>query len=181
MTRTASAWERGWHNPRAKIPLRVVAHGALPIGEDYFEGAIRRAVALRREVFKIDAESDGYRLVNSDGDGLSGLTVDRYGEVLFCEVVTLRARELLQPLAQFQFLRHEQFIAEAADFSECGRLYKNKRTGEQFEGPAGAVPQLRDAASHEVLLIQPHCRSPGEAFAGYYLLRHILKKSRARM
>jgi 23S rRNA (cytosine1962-C5)-methyltransferase len=52
----------GLFNPRAKIPLRVVAHGAEPIGEDYFEGAIRRAVALRREVFKLDAESDAYRL-----------------------------------------------------------------------------------------------------------------------
>ncbi|MFY9925267.1 MAG: class I SAM-dependent rRNA methyltransferase [Opitutaceae bacterium] len=102
----------GLYNPRAKIPLRVVAHGALPIGEDYFEGAIRRAVALRREVFKIDAESDAYRLVNSDGDGLSGLTVDRYGEVLFCEVVSLGVAQrlpawlpLLHELAGTRFAR----------------------------------------------------------------------------
>jgi len=79
----------GLFNPRAKIPLRVVAHGSQPIGEDYFEGAIRRAVALRREVFKLDAEADAYRLINSDGDGLSGLTIDRYGDVLLCEVFSL--------------------------------------------------------------------------------------------
>jgi 23S rRNA (cytosine1962-C5)-methyltransferase len=40
----------GLFNPRAKIPLRVVAHGTQPIGEDYFEGAIRRAVGLRRDL-----------------------------------------------------------------------------------------------------------------------------------
>jgi 23S rRNA (cytosine1962-C5)-methyltransferase len=79
----------GLYNPRAKIPLRVVAHGSGPVGEDYFDGAIRRAVALRRDIFKLDAETDAYRLVNSDGDGLSGLTIDRYGEVLFCEVYSL--------------------------------------------------------------------------------------------
>src|SRR5580704_14054025 len=79
----------GLFNPRAKVPLRVVAHGTGPIGEEYFEKAIRRAVALRRDLFKLDAETDAYRLVNSDGDGLSGLTIDRYAEVLVCEVFSL--------------------------------------------------------------------------------------------
>jgi 23S rRNA (cytosine1962-C5)-methyltransferase len=79
----------GLYNPRAKIQLRVVCHSAEPVGEEYFEAAIRRAVALRRELCKLDAQSDAYRLINSDGDGLSGLTIDRYGDVLFCEVYSL--------------------------------------------------------------------------------------------
>jgi 23S rRNA (cytosine1962-C5)-methyltransferase len=94
----------GLYNPRAKIPLRVVAHGAEPIGEDYFEAAIRRAVSLRRELFRLDAETDAYRLVNSDGDGLSGLTIDRYGEVLFCEVYSLG---IAQRLPKWLPLLHE--------------------------------------------------------------------------
>jgi 23S rRNA (cytosine1962-C5)-methyltransferase len=94
----------GLFNPRAKIPLRVVAHGVEPIGEDYFEGALRRAVALRRETFKLDAETDAYRLVNSDGDGLSGLTIDRYGGVLFCEVYSLG---IAQRLPKWLPLLHE--------------------------------------------------------------------------
>lgn len=79
----------GLFNPRAKMPLRVVAHTAEPLGEEYFETALRRAVALRREVFKIDAVTDAYRVVNSDGDGLSGLTIDRYADVLYCDVYSL--------------------------------------------------------------------------------------------
>jgi len=94
----------GLFNPRAKIPLRVVAHGSQPIGEDYFEAAIRRAVALRRDLFKLDATTDAYRLVNSDGDGLSGLTIDRYGDVLLCEVVSLG---MAQRLPQWLPLLHE--------------------------------------------------------------------------
>jgi 23S rRNA (cytosine1962-C5)-methyltransferase len=94
----------GLFNPRAKIPLRVVAHGTGPIGEDYFDGAIRRAVALRREVFRLDQETDAYRLVNSDGDGLSGLTIDRYGEVLLCEVFSLG---IAQRLPRWLPLLHE--------------------------------------------------------------------------
>jgi 23S rRNA (cytosine1962-C5)-methyltransferase len=102
----------GLFNPRAKIPLRVVAHGAAPIGEDYFEKAIRRAVGLRRDLFGLDAETDAYRLINSDGDGLSGLTIDRYGDVLLCEVFSLGIAQrlpgwmpLLHELAGTRFAR----------------------------------------------------------------------------
>ncbi len=94
----------GLYNPRAKIPLRVVCHSAEPVGEDYFEKAIRRAVALRREVLALDRFTDAYRLVNSDGDGLSGLTIDRYGEVLFCEVYSLG---IFQRLPAWLPLLHE--------------------------------------------------------------------------
>ena len=44
----------GLFNPRAKIPLRVVCHSTEPVKEDYFEAAIRRAVGLRRTLFKLD-------------------------------------------------------------------------------------------------------------------------------
>jgi 23S rRNA (cytosine1962-C5)-methyltransferase len=102
----------GLYNPRAKIPLRVVVHSAEPVGEDYFEGAIRRAVALRREVFKLDARTDAYRLINSDGDGMSGLSIDRYADVLLCEIFSLGMAErlprwlpLLHELAGTKFAR----------------------------------------------------------------------------
>ncbi len=102
----------GLFNPRAKIPLRVLAHGPGPIGEEYFEAAFRRAAALRRDLFKLDAQSDAYRLINSDGDGLSGLAVDRYGDVLFCEVLSLGIAQrlpgwlpLLHELAGTRFAR----------------------------------------------------------------------------
>jgi 23S rRNA (cytosine1962-C5)-methyltransferase len=79
----------GLYNPRAKIPLRVVCHSGSPVDESYFDGALRRAVALRRGIFRLDEVTDAYRLVNSDGDGLSGLTIDRYGDTLLCEVYSL--------------------------------------------------------------------------------------------
>ncbi|MCF7689076.1 MAG: class I SAM-dependent rRNA methyltransferase [Cephaloticoccus sp.] len=102
----------GLYNPRAKIPLRVVAHGELPLDEIYFEQAIRRAVALRRELFKLDEVSDAWRLLNSDGDGMSGLTIDRYGDTLLCEIYSLGMAQrlpgwlpLLHELAGTRFAR----------------------------------------------------------------------------
>lgn len=94
----------GLFNPRAKMPLRVVAHTAEPLGEEYFEAAIRRAVALRRDLFKLDAVSDAWRVINSDGDGLSGLTIDRYADTLYCDVYSLG---VFQRLPKWLPLLHE--------------------------------------------------------------------------
>ncbi len=102
----------GLFNPRAKIPLRVVAHGSSPIGEDYLPAALRRAVELRRGILQLDARTEAYRLINSDGDGLSGLIVDRYADTLFCEVMSLGMAQrlpgwlpLLHELAGTRFAR----------------------------------------------------------------------------
>ncbi|MBT5903614.1 MAG: class I SAM-dependent rRNA methyltransferase [Opitutaceae bacterium] len=80
----------GLYNGRAKIPLRVVRHGSETMDEkSYWPEAIRRAVALRRDLLKLDETTDAYRLINSDGDGMSGLTIDRYGDTLLCDVMSL--------------------------------------------------------------------------------------------
>jgi 23S rRNA (cytosine1962-C5)-methyltransferase len=106
----------GLYNPRAKIPIRVVAHGAEPMGEEYFEAAIRRAVALRRTLFKLDEKTDAYRLVNSDGDGLSGLIIDRYADTLLCEVTSLgMAQRLPDWLPLFHELAGTKFARVHVD------------------------------------------------------------------
>lgn len=94
----------GLFNPRAKMPLRVVTHTAEAVGEEYFETALRRAVALRRDLFKLDEVTDAYRVVGSDGDGISGLTIDRYGDTLFCDVYSLG---IFQRLPKWLPLLHE--------------------------------------------------------------------------
>jgi 23S rRNA (cytosine1962-C5)-methyltransferase len=102
----------GLFNPRAKIPLRVVTHSTEPVDESYFEAALRQAVALRRTRFRLDETTDAYRLINSDGDGLSGLTIDRYSDTLLCELYSLgiaqrlpRWLPLLHELAGTKFAR----------------------------------------------------------------------------
>jgi len=81
----------GFYNPHSNMPLRVVRHGPEPLAEDFFLDAIRDAVALRRELFELDRDSDAYRLVHGDADRLPGLVVDRFGPVLSVEVTTLAA------------------------------------------------------------------------------------------
>jgi 23S rRNA (cytosine1962-C5)-methyltransferase len=61
-------------------------------------GRIADAIALRGRV--VPPETDGYRVVNAEGDRLPGLVVDRYADVLVVQATTEgteRARELWLP------------------------------------------------------------------------------------
>src|SRR5437588_981970 len=78
---------RGFYNGHSRIALRVLtADRGETIDTDFFARRLARAVALRRAWLKLDAVSDAYRLVHSEGDDLSGLVVDRFGGTLVLEV-----------------------------------------------------------------------------------------------
>ncbi len=77
---------RGFYNGHSRITLRVLTADANePVDADFFARRITAAVAFRREVLKLDAVSDAYRLVHSEADGLSGLVVDRFGKTVVVE------------------------------------------------------------------------------------------------
>ncbi len=79
----------GFYNPTARVPLRVLVHGAEPVGEDHLVRTLERAVGLRQAWFQGLSDTNAWRVVNSDGDLLSGLIVDRYAETLSVEVHSL--------------------------------------------------------------------------------------------
>ncbi len=77
---------RGFYNGHSRIALRVLSadpHEA--IDETFFERRIAEAVRLRREILRLDEVTDAYRVIHSEGDGLSGLVVDRFGDTLVIE------------------------------------------------------------------------------------------------
>jgi 23S rRNA (cytosine1962-C5)-methyltransferase len=77
---------RGFYNGHSRIALRVLtADPVEAIDETFFARRLERAVALRRDWLGLDAVTDAYRLVHAEGDGLSGLVVDRFGGTLVLE------------------------------------------------------------------------------------------------
>ncbi len=76
-------------NPAARVPLRVYHHGPQPVGEAYLDALLTDALHLRQDLLKLPATTNAYRVVNAEGDGLSGLTIDRFAETLVVEVSTL--------------------------------------------------------------------------------------------
>jgi 23S rRNA (cytosine1962-C5)-methyltransferase len=91
---------RGFYNGHSRIALRVLTTDPKEaVDADFFQRRLDHAVALRRSWLGLDAVSDAYRLVHSEGDGLSGLVVDRFGPVLVLEFFAAgmyRFRETIQ-------------------------------------------------------------------------------------
>jgi 23S rRNA (cytosine1962-C5)-methyltransferase len=91
---------RGFYNGHSRIALRVLTTDPQEsIDEDFFARRLRQAVALRREWLGLDAQTDAYRLVHAEGDGLSGLVVDRFASTIVLEFFAAgmyRFREAIQ-------------------------------------------------------------------------------------
>ena len=77
---------RGFYNGHSRIALRVLTEDyEEQLDEAWFVRKVREAVRLRRDVLKLDDSTDAWRVVHSEGDGISGLVVDRYGDLLVVE------------------------------------------------------------------------------------------------
>ncbi len=80
---------RGLYSPQSAIRVRLVERG--DSGVD-FEALLREridsAVRLRARLFPDADNTNVYRLVHSEGDGLPGLVVDRLGDVLVAQFAT---------------------------------------------------------------------------------------------
>jgi 23S rRNA (cytosine1962-C5)-methyltransferase len=69
----------GTFNPLSLISVRLLSRdAAATIGPDFIGGRLNSALSLRRTLFT----RPFYRLVHAEADGLPGLVVDRYGDVL---------------------------------------------------------------------------------------------------
>jgi len=91
---------RGFYNGHSRIALRVLTSDqAEQIDAAFFARRLARAVEFRRNWLGLDSVSDAYRLVHAEGDGLSGLIVDRFGSTLvldFFSAGMYRFREAIQ-------------------------------------------------------------------------------------
>ncbi len=77
---------RGFYNGHSRIALRVLTQDPdEQIDQDFFTRKIGAAIQLRREVLNLDAVTDAYRIVHSEGDDLSGLVIDRFANTLVIE------------------------------------------------------------------------------------------------
>jgi len=77
---------RGFYNGHSRIAVRILENDpAVAVDQDWFTHRIGQAVTLRRQLLGLDAVSDAWRVVHAEGDGLSGLVVDRYGDLVVVE------------------------------------------------------------------------------------------------
>ena len=108
---TFLAW--GAISPLSKIRIRLWSHNENEvIGEDYFKKRLRAAVNLRREL-NLPNRVNAFRLVHGESDGLPGLIVDQYDQVLVAQFLTCGV----------DYWR-ETIVKQLTNITECGRIYE---------------------------------------------------------
>jgi 23S rRNA (cytosine1962-C5)-methyltransferase len=86
------------YNGRSQIALRLISRQQDPPGPEFWSRRIDEAAALRRELLGLERETDAYRVVHAEGDGVSGLVVDRFADVLSIEVFSLGIYQRIGPI-----------------------------------------------------------------------------------
>ena len=76
----------GLYNSHSKIQVRVIGPGGAQVDQAFFEQRIRAALELRRRHLPA---ATSFRVVNAEGDFLSGLIVDKYEDVLVLQTSSL--------------------------------------------------------------------------------------------
>lgn len=77
--RDGSFLGRGLFNPHSQIRVRLYSAHDEPLDGTFFARRVGAAARLRRDVLGLGDPEGACRVVFSEGDELSGLTVDRYG------------------------------------------------------------------------------------------------------
>ena len=90
----------GLWNGRSQISLRFLSQGVDPPGLEFWTTRVDRAVALRREALGLEDVTNAYRVLHAEGDGLSGLIVDRFDDVLSAEIFSLGMYQRIGPILE---------------------------------------------------------------------------------
>jgi 23S rRNA (cytosine1962-C5)-methyltransferase len=101
VSHTGNFVARGLFNARSKIRVRLYSWSPdVPLDRAFFRDRLDAAVRLRRDVLRLDVTGRACRLVFSEADGLSGLTVDRYDRWLVAQFTSLGLAERRDLLAE---------------------------------------------------------------------------------
>lgn len=91
---------RGYYNPHSQIRVRALTWDeSESINADWWRTRLNQTIEARA-VLANSQDLDTYRLVNAESDGLPGLIVDRYGDYLVIQALTLGIDTIKETLAE---------------------------------------------------------------------------------
>ncbi len=132
-------------DPQERIVARVLARERVRLERPWLAKRLQAAIDLRLNHADL-TESDAYRVVNGEGDGLPGLTVDRYADYLMIQLysaawrphlklITQVLQELLAPAGIYEKQRPQNTreLEAAGDRKNYGRLLAGSAAPQRME------------------------------------------------
>jgi 23S rRNA (cytosine1962-C5)-methyltransferase len=78
---------RASYSPHSQIRARVWTFNDEPVDKEFFRKRITAAISLRSKL-QVEGQSDAFRLIHGESDGIPGFVVDRYKDVLVLQSTT---------------------------------------------------------------------------------------------
>jgi 23S rRNA (cytosine1962-C5)-methyltransferase len=88
---------RGTISPRSQIAVRLLTREDEPVDRAFLRRRLEAAAALRRRTVR---DTNACRLVHGEADGLPGLILDRYGDLLVLQALTAGMERLTPALVE---------------------------------------------------------------------------------
>lgn len=89
----------GAYSPHSQIRIRVWSFNHIEINKVFFTEKISSAVTFRKSIID-EKKYNAYRIVNSESDGLPGLIVDKYNNILVCQFISAGAEKWKQTIVE---------------------------------------------------------------------------------
>ena len=132
-------------DPADRIVARVLSRTPIVLDREWLKQRLETAITLRSTHADL-GDTTAYRMVNAEGDGLPGLTVDRYGDYLmiqlYCtgwrphlKLITQVLQELLKPAGIYEKTRPQKTreLEAAGTDKRYGRLLIGSPAPQQME------------------------------------------------
>ena len=145
----------GFYHSRSLVAVRVLSHDpAVFPDESWLRERVRAADQLRRDVLRLPGRTNAWRVVHGEGDGLSGLVIDRYAHVGSIALFSLgwhrRMDEVRQVLAEEAELEVAIARTDARTAQQEGiTLEPAPRVGEVRVEEDGVAYRVDPAAGHK--------------------------------
>ncbi len=110
----------GFFNPNSLISFRLLTKGEELPDREFFRKKLQEALTLRQKVYQLD-DTNAWRLVHGESDGMPGLIIDRFGKGLVIQAFSAgmdlhlpMISELLQELLEPEVIvvRNESALRE---------------------------------------------------------------------
>ena len=128
---------RGAYSPNSQIRVRIWSWDPEEVvDEEFFRERLTKAVAAREEFVDLTT-TNAYRLVNAESDGLPGLIVDRYADIL-----------VIQCLSSGPEHWRETLVKLISEIGQCSRICE--RSDVEIRYLEGLIPRVGTLIGPEV-------------------------------
>jgi 23S rRNA (cytosine1962-C5)-methyltransferase len=139
-------------SPGSPYFLRVITTNDEPIDRAFWQRRVREAHERRRRLFEI---TDAYRVIHAESDGIPGVIVDRYNDILAFQVSSAAAEGIRQDL--LEILREE--------FEPAALVEKDDIAARDAEGLA-RIARIVAGTQTRTVIREGACRFDVDVLAG---------------